>query len=201
AIQLHKIKSEIASVQTELATFPEKSNILNNLDRKLELDKKVYDLLAEKRANALLTGTGLPGAMNILKPATLNLTPVWPVNWMILIIGLMVGMLASLPVCLLAENLKQRKISTSEAHDRQTKIPFIGNISTISTTTKGVNESIAQLCTRILLKPNGKIITFASTDKGAGKTFISTRFAQAFAAMDKKVLVLDMNHAEPGVSG
>ena len=44
------------------------------------------------------------------------------------------------------------------------------------------------------------MITFASTGKGEGKTFIATHFAQAFAAMDKKVLVLDMNIKNPAVA-
>ncbi len=181
--------------------MPGKMNILNSLDRKLMLDQKVYNLLADKRANAIVTGNGNINTSAILKPASLSLVPVWPLNWLVITLGMLAGFLFALPICFLADSLSKHKISNRESLDKQTRIPFIGAITSQGNTTKGVEASISQLCTRVLLQPTVKTITFASTDKGAGKTFISTRFAQAFAAMDKKVLVIDMNHTDPGIAG
>ena len=200
AIQLNKINSDIVSVQEQLNTLPEKANILTSLDRKLSLDKKVYDLLVEKRAQALVTGTGIPTGGKILKPASQPKTPVTPISWVVLAIGFLGGLIIATPLTYILDKMKSSRITRRQQLDEQTRIPFIGSINAINEQNKVANPSISTLCTRVLMAPQTKLITFASINKGVGKTFIATHFAQAFAAMDKKVLVLDMNHENPGVS-
>ncbi len=199
-LQINKLNREIALLQSQLATMPEKANSLNTLDRKLELDKKVYDLLAEQRAQLLATGIAAPTGTTVLKPASspVNSTP--STTWMLVSIGLLCGILLSIPMNLIAEKRATTKLSNRQAIQNQSRIPFLGAISQHKASQNDFEVSIAALCTRVLLRQDAKMITFASTGKGEGKTFIATHFAQAFAAMDKKVLVIDMNSGNPEVA-
>ncbi|MDQ3050879.1 MAG: AAA family ATPase [Bacteroidota bacterium] len=199
-IQINRLNREIALVQSQLATMPEKANTLNTLDRKLALDKKVYDLLAEQRAQLLVTGMAIPTATKVVKPASSPVNTTAPIIWMILSLGLIGGFIVSLPLNLLAEKRTNSRLTDRESVQNQSRIPFIGSISQNNGEQKEFETSIAALCTRVLLRQDTKFITFASTSKGEGKTFIATHFAQAFAAMDKKVLVIDMNSTNPNVA-
>ncbi len=199
-IQINKINQEIASVNTQLSTLPEKASTLNALDRKFELDKKVYDLLVEKRAQSIVSGTSMAVAGGrILKPAS-GAVPTGTSPWILLAIALAAGYILAIPATLAAELFRSRRIVDRNELTQQSRIPFIGSISHNKTGDSQHEESISTLCTRVLLRPEVKMITFASTNKGEGKSFIATHFAQAFAAMDKKVLVIDMNTDNPTVA-
>jgi len=199
-IQINKTNQEIAQVKQQLSVIPEKANVLNTLDRKLDLDKKVYELLAEKRAQFLITGTTLTTGAQLIKPASEPTSPAFPSAMFIFTCAVVCGLIISIPVCTVAEKWQSRKLTNRQEIDKQSRIPFIGAITKNNENDMAFDSSISALCTRVLLRQDTKIITFASANKGEGKTFIATHFAQAFAAMDKKVLVIDMNADNPKVA-
>lgn len=199
-VQINRINQQIATVNAQIASLPEKASTLNSLDRKLELDKKVYDLLVEKRAQSIVSGSGFATtAGRILKPAT-GAVPTGTSPWIILVLGLAAGCFIAIPVTMTAESIRSRSIGNRQELSLQSRIPFIGSVSHIKTGDSQHEQSISALCTRVLLQSDVKMITFASTNKGEGKSFIAKNFAQAFAAMDKKVLVIDMNTDNPSVA-
>ena len=198
AVQLDEIGRAIAVTQSQLSMFPEKANSLLVLDRKLLIDKKVYDLMVEKRAQLVVSGNLLPEPSQILKPAIISNLPVSPINWLIICIGLLTGISIATVLSLLQEMLIQTKIRQIAEPNHNTGIPFIGNIANEILNPEKWEESINDLCTRVLMKPETKMITITSSIAGEGKTHIASNFSKAFAAMDKKVLIIDMNpfHAD-----
>lgn len=92
------------------------------------------------------------------------------------------------------------KISQRAEIDQQLNIPFIGNIANENKNPIKWEESFNDLCTRILLKPETRMMTISSSGSGEGKTHVATHFSRSFAAMDKKVLVVDMNPFHPDVA-
>jgi Mrp family chromosome partitioning ATPase len=68
----------------------------------------------------------------------------------------------------------------------------------------GANVSLTQpvenLCAEILSKDQVKTVTISSLKAGEGKTFVATRLAMCLAALDKKVLIVDMSFHKPNVS-
>jgi capsular exopolysaccharide synthesis family protein len=161
----------------------------------------MFDVLAEKRAQVLLTGTPGGNTYAILKPASISFAPSGPATWQWLITAMIAGLLISLPFASWAENRTQQRIRNRETLDQLTKIPFIGTISTNSVTAKETDNSISNLCTAVLLKPDAKLITFTASESNTGKDFIALRFAQSLAAMDKKVLIMDMDPVSNPVTG
>ena len=199
-IQISRINQEIASLNNQLSKITEKAGALQILDRKLSLDKKVYELLAEQRAQAIVTGNGITGNGKILKPASDPVQATFPGIWLVIAAGILSGLLIAVPINIIAQTVQSRKLANRQAVDKETRIPFFGSIAQNNESGSSLEQSISVLSTRVLLREETKIITFASTNKGEGKTFIATRFAQAFAAMDKKVLVIDMNSKCPEVA-
>ncbi|MBL0340761.1 MAG: AAA family ATPase [Bacteroidetes bacterium] len=200
ALQLEKINGAIALTKNQLATFPDKANSLIALDRKLVLDKKVYDLLVEKRAQMIVSGNFLTENTQILKPASTNNLPVNTPAWLLLCLGLLTGVSISTIVAALLNMKKQTKISQRVELNQQIGIQFIGNIANEKKNPERCEESFNDLCTRVLLKPETKMITITSSVRGEGKTYIALNFSKAFAAMDKKVLIVDMNPFNPEVA-
>lgn len=200
SVQIDQINQAIAQARYQLGSLPEKANTLMAMNRQLQIHQKVYDLLVEKRAEALVTGSGVTHASRILRPVTVSATPVNHAPWLTYLIGIISGVLLGAVISRLKEIYTRQRITSREELTQESRIPFIGTVC-YSNDHEDVSEmSYQHLCTRVLMRPETKIITFASTGKGEGKTFIATRFAQALAAMDKKVLIVDMNHLNPEVS-
>lgn len=200
SVQIDQVNQAIAQARYQLGTLPEKANTLMAMNRELQVHQKVYDLLVEKRAEALVTGSGASQAIRILRPVTVSATPVNLTPWLAYLIGIISGVLGGAVISRIREIYSRNRITSREELTGETRIPFLGSV-TFSDDRENVSEmSYQNLCTRVLMMPDTKIITFASTGKGEGKTFIATRFAQALAAMDKKVLIVDMNQLNPEVS-
>ncbi|HMT28612.1 MAG TPA: AAA family ATPase, partial [Bacteroidia bacterium] len=200
AIQLEEINRAIAGTQRQLSMIPEQANTLLALDRKLVLDKKVYDLMVEKRAQLIVSGGTNSAVSQLIKQAPINTSPVSTNMWMVICVGLLTGVNIGLILGWLREQISKSKIRQRDELNHLHTIPFIGNIANGNRNSEKWEESLNDLCTRILLKPETKMMTITSSVSGEGKTHIATHFSKTFAAMDKKVLVVDMNIFHPDVA-
>lgn len=189
------------SIDEQKASFngvPEKESTLNQLSRNFFLYEKVYNFLIEKRTEALITSQVNVSFNKILEVATLPyeyISPIAEVVWGIaMFLGLILGIL-----CAYFAHYIKSSVSGREDMDKISSIPFIGNVEKFAKKANGYN-SFAALTTRIILnQPEKKclVITVTSTSKGEGKSFIATGVARTLAAMDKKVVMLDMNSYNP----
>lgn len=200
AVQQEALAKQIAQTRGQLATIPEKAHSLETLERAMQLDRKVYDLLIDKRAQAIVGGQVISGPGSILKPASSSATPVAPVLWLIMTIGAVSGLTISYLISLFFAQLRHSRIHERNEIDETKGIPFIGNVAMDSNNPLALKESFNNLCTKILLKQDVKMITITSTSSGEGKTFIATNLAKAYSAMDKKVLLIDMNSYHPEIA-
>lgn len=200
AVQQEALAIQIAQTKGQLATIPEKAHSLETLERAMQLDRKVYDLLIDKRAQAIVGGQVLTGAGSILKPATKSASPVAPAMWLLLAIGGVTGLSITYFISLFFARLRNSRIHERNEIDESKGIPFIGNIAMDSNNPLALKESFNNLCTKILLKQDVRMLTITSTSSGEGKTFIASHLAKAYSAMDKKVLLIDMNSYHPEIA-
>jgi capsular exopolysaccharide synthesis family protein len=115
-------------------------------------------------------------------------------------IGAISGLTISYLISLFFAQLRHSRIHERNEIDETKGIPFIGNVAMDSNNPLALKESFNNLCTKILLKQDVKMITITSTSSGEGKTFIATNLAKAYSAMDKKVLLIDMNSYHPEIA-
>ena len=198
---LTKQNEVYAAIDEQKASFdgvPEKEATLNELGRNFFLYEKVYNFLIEKRTEALITSQVNVSFNKILEVATLPYeqeSPIAEVVWGIaLFLGLTLGILTAYFV-----HFIKSSVSGREDMEKISDIPFIGNVERFSKNANGYN-SFSALTTRILLNQADKeklVISVTSTLKGEGKTFVATGLARTLAAMDKKVVLVDMNLYNP----
>lgn len=200
ALQKNEINSQIASTKASFSVLPERESDLQTLNRNLYLVEKRYNYLADKRTEAIYA-KALPYAQNkLIQKADL---PQEPINteastvWMLAILfGLITGRLAAF----ILSKFKKPAITDRNAIDIQQSIPYFASIENGSK--KDISVQFSNICTKLLVKrqeTRKQIITVTSTTAGEGKTFISTQLGKSLAALDLKVLLLDMNSENPSL--
>lgn len=200
AVQIEAVDKQIASSKSQLALIPGKAQSLEALERSILLDKKVYDLLVEKRAKTIVDGDFIATSSAVLKPAPAQPTPVTPNPWLIYSLAILAGSIVSFILGSLLDNLKSKRIHNRDELDELSSIPFIGNVVMDRKDPLPLKESFNNLCTKLLMKSGVKTITITSTNQGEGKTFVATHLAQSYSSIDKKVLLIDLNQHNPEVA-
>lgn len=198
-IQLEGINLAVQNYQRNLSSIPDHAAMLTGLERKLELDKKVYDLLSDKRAQAIVGGGIVnSGIGRIVRPATLPSSPASPLWWMISLTGLLATVSAFLGTTWILERRRSGMVNVEQTESTDVKTPFMGGISSHEDE-NSTDEEIRTLSAKIMMIPNGKTITVTSANSNEGKTAVSLSLAQNLAAMDKRVLLIDMNMHQPSI--
>lgn len=191
AVQIEGLTLALQNNQRSLASIPGKATALESLGRKLELDKKVYDLLSQKRAQAIVDFHVTPIAGQIIKDAAIPTAPVSPILWVVALIALITGITVGWPIAYTLEKRKTSRIPSQLS--TQESIPLLGTINTHNHSLSSILGAFNALCTRILMMNDLKTITVTSAGNCCGKTKTVVGLAKTFSAMGKRVLVMDMN--------
>lgn len=196
AVQLEEINNAISRNQAVLSGVTEKSTALMALERKLQLDQKVFELLTEKRAEAIVNNNILPTGTQIIKPASIPANPSSP-TWISLFLSALLSSLAlSWLISSIVERRRISRVNTVTAGENITNIPFIGTIT--GEKTMALNfENTQNICSRILMMEGVKTITVTTGSGGEMAADTSSILAEALSSMDKKVLLVDMNLRTP----
>jgi capsular exopolysaccharide synthesis family protein len=200
AVQIDQINTSLAQTQQRLNKIPEQATALAAMERNMQLDKKVYDLMINRKADALVQGTAVGGQGAIIRQAPVPVQSVWPINWLVLLAGALAGTIMGLGVIRLVKQSENEHVHNIDELTGISKIPFIATVYQGGENTRFEPTSVGNLCTAMLMKPNQKVVTFASGSRGEGKTHVSTTVAHSLAALDKKVLLMDMNLSNPEIS-
>ena len=193
-----------ASIDEQKASFegvPEKETTLNELNRNFYLYEKVYNFLIEKRTEAIIAQQVNMSFNRILEEAVVPRTSVYPIPEVIWGVSLFIGLITGIAAAYIRHAMKS-SVSNREDIEKISTIPFIGNVERLTKKGSGYN-TFAALTTRILMNRGQQqklMITVTSTASGEGKSFIAANVARTLAAMDKKVLLLDINPHSPFLS-
>lgn len=192
-----------ASIDEQKASFegvPEKESTLNELNRSFFLYEKVYNFLIEKRTEAIIAQQVNMSFNRVLEEATLPRNEVYPLPSVVWGVSIFIGLIIGIVAAYFRHAMKSL-VSNREDIEKISSIPFIGNVERFTKKGMGYN-TFTSLTTKILLnQPQKKMmITVTSTTSGEGKSFIAANIARTLAAMDKKVLLLDINPHSPTLS-
>jgi tyrosine-protein kinase Etk/Wzc len=194
-VKKQEIAFAIKRLKATMRTYPQAERQMAAMDRKLEMDRKVYDRLVEKRADAIIHTTVPAVTIKILQPSITPVDPYSPKIPQTAGMALFIGLLAASTIGWMRKDTPV-KIKTRNEIEAETTIPFIGNIFTTEKGSVSKATPFMDMCTRLLMKNNTdncQVLTVTSTLQGEGKTFIATNIAKAMASIDKKVLMIDMN--------
>lgn len=198
-IRMEEINSSIGENRAGFSTVPEKEGMLQTLNRNFLLNEKVYNFLIEKRTEAIIARSGSVSFNHILEEAEIPRVPNFPQPKMFLALAVFLGLLTGIVLAYIRSYMKS-DVSNREELEKASTIPFIGFIQRIKKQDQNISEHFMTLTTRLLMLYESRknlFITVTSTVKGEGKTFVASNLAKVFAAMDKKVIVIDMNTHHP----
>jgi capsular exopolysaccharide synthesis family protein len=198
AVKIDQINAMLSQHQSRMSAFPQKSGELDALNRQHELDQKVYELMVSKRAEALAGGNHSTSSVSVIEAATLPYAPSAPVTWQVVVIFLAAGAGLGMIVALLRTQRHEDVVhNRTEAEAVAQGIRFIGSVGTLNAATAASDSAFSNLTTRFLMHENAKMVTVTSSLRSEGKTFVAKNFAKSLAALDKKVLLIDMNLYQP----
>jgi succinoglycan biosynthesis transport protein ExoP len=190
-----------------------KSTELRILERDVESNRQIYQMLAQRARETTLAEKVQPQLIRVLDPAQVPLTPVAPNKPRSLMIGALGGLLLGLMLAFAFELLDNR-IKHPEEVEALLKVPFLGLVPAVpggpeerpSLLMNGAPphfvESIRRLRTNVLFSVAGdgpKVVVITSSGAGEGKTVVSTNLAVSLAQAGQRVMLIDADMRRPRV--
>jgi capsular exopolysaccharide synthesis family protein len=191
----------VAAIGSEKATFknlPEKEGVMQELSQNYLLNDKTYDYLIQKRTEAIISQQVAVPVNRIIDAGVIPLQPASPRSDLIWTLGLLLGLVIGVVLAYIVHFVKA-EVDVPEDLTSASSIPLMGQVEMLSKLNPAY-QTFTALSTRIMMNRDIKkqmVITVTSTRKGEGKSYIAAHLARTFAAMDKKVLLIDANTYQP----
>lgn len=197
-IRQDELLSEINIQRSSFDGVPEKESTLQELNRSYYLYEKVYNFLIEKRTEAMITRQVTMTFNKVIEPAIVPLEAGSPRRDVIWGLALFLGTVTGVVLAYLRHYMRPLIESPSDIIPNSS-IPVAGHIRKMRKNEDAAVEFNTLAMRIIMNRPQDEhmVITVTSTRKGEGKTFVATNLARSFAAMDKKVLLVDLNTYAP----
>lgn len=198
-LQKQTLTSSINSERASVGDLPNKQNKLQTLSRDYYLNERIYNFLADKKAQLVVLQNPFEQSNTFIENAEPAFYPEEKTSPLFFIL-VMVAALVLGSVAATVAYAKRKIHSPADLRD-QKSIPFIGQVEILQDI-KGAYQSFTALSTKIqcsLDAGKNQIITVTSSRKGEGKTFIASHIARTLAAQNKKVLLIDANTFNPKV--
>jgi len=196
-LQKQSLTASINSERASVGELPNKQNKLQSLSRDYYLNERIYNFLADKKAQLVVLQNPFEQTNKFIESAEPAFYPEEKTSPLFFIL-VMVAALVLGSVAAMVAYAKRKIQSPADLRD-QNSIPFIGQVEILQDI-KGAYQSFTALSTKIqcnLEAGKNQIITVTSSRKGEGKTFIASHIARTLAAQHKKVLLIDANTFNP----
>ena len=213
--QLNNLKekqiNEFNKFDKQLVSVPLNEKLLRSINRNQETKEALYLFLLQKREEAEVSFAVTEPSIKIVEYAISNSIPLSPRRNIIYLGALLIGLLLPFSA-LYVFFMYNTKIQTREDILEVNKdlniiaeIPFFdtSDLNKIFINPKDrslVSESFRMLMSnsKYILKPNKcSVMTITSSIKGEGKTLTAINLANAFASLDKKVLLVGCDLRNP----
>ena len=196
-LQKQTLTTSINSERASVGDLPNKQNKLQSLSRDYYLNERIYNFLADKKAQLVVIQNPFEQTNRFIENAEPAFYPEEKTSPLFFLL-VMVAALVLGSVAAMVAYAKRKIHSPADLRD-QKSIPFIGQIEILKDV-KGAYQSFTALSTKIQCSLDAgkhQIITVTSSRKGEGKTFIASHIARTLAAQNKKVLLIDANTFNP----
>ena len=211
--------SKIEDIQVELNDYeqlirglPKSQREILNIQRRVQVNEKMYLFLLEKRASAVIARAGIIPQIKVIESAR-TLGVVRPDKMKIFYTFMLGGALISFIVVFIRVMFYDR-IENADQLKEFTTLPIFGEIITSekaadnyvvvdSDPKAAITESFRTVRTNLEYVPGpadrGKVVMVTSYRPNEGKTFTSVNLSAILAKAGKKVLLLEMDLHKPKV--
>ena len=196
-------------VRQKVQAVPRKQREMLSVERQQKVKESLYVFLLNKREENALSQAMVDNNARILDPVSGSSIPISPNKYNKILMGAGCGVIVPTVILLLILVLDTRVHGRKEI-EASVSAPFLADIPQVSKTEADTQEVMVRArgldplseAFRILRTNLGfmisqpqeqKVITLASFNMGAGKTFISVNLAASLAQTEKKIVMLDLD--------
>lgn len=206
---LEEVEVQIEDLKRKVKYLPTTERELLNIQKRISVNEKLYDLLLSKRAETLITKAGLvPQTKVIEKPRYLGV--VYPNKLSMMLNSTLVGAVLAVLIVLIKEFFF-RKVHSLNEMEQLTKLSILGAVPLDKQVAKGykltsagqkdmIIQSFRALRANLAFFPKKGVchkVLVTSLQPGEGKTFVSANLASILALANKKVLIIDLDMHRP----
>jgi len=193
------------------ASIPEKERVLREIDRQQNLKESLYLLLLQKREEAAINLAITQPNTKIIDLAITNDSPVYPKRQQVFLLALLAGLVLPFGILYLLFLLDDKIYLAADVERINKSTPILAELPTFM---KGSEfeerESLVQnleafrtlahnadFVTPPTEDNKGSVYFVTSAIKGEGKTFVAFNLANAYAHLNKKVLIVGCDLRNP----
>ncbi len=194
-----------------LQSIPQKERQLIDINREQSIKNDIYSFLLKKREETALTHASTVSDSRVIDKAEASFIPISPKKNIVYPLSVIVALFFGIALITAKETLNNKILYRQEI-EKLTAHPIIGELAFDKSETPVVimegrktfiAEQFRQLRTGLnfLGRKNPiKKILITSTISGEGKSFVAINLAQSLALTGKKVVLLELDLNNPGVS-
>lgn len=208
---INHVNMQISDYISSIKTIPEKERGLLNIQRRQDVNEKLYEFLLQQRATTTIERAAIvPETKVIERPRNMGI--VAPKRSKIYYTFIAVGIVLSLLVVFIRvlffdriENIQDLKLKTN--------LPILGeilsapkvndlSIAVEDNPKSPLTESFRTLRTNLqymAIDTSSKVLLFTSNGPGEGKTFCSINLAAILAKAEKRILLLEFDMHKPRI--
>jgi len=201
-----ELESAVSGVSKSLKSLPDKQQKAAMFEREVMLNQELYTYMSEKRMEMEIAGTANTVFHSIIDPAVVSNKPVKPNKALMYGVAVFFALLMGLLLAFL-RHYYWSTINKKENLSLHFTYPLVGTVGKLKKKNIPNVNAVASLYTNLeILRNNNKetieqgmSVLISSMMPNEGKTFTATHLARAYAAMGRKVLLVDMDIQNPGI--
>lgn len=209
AVRINSLNSQLGQFQGAMSQMPTTMRGLVNINRKVEINEKIYLFLLETRAQTVIEKAGIVADKSILEPSS-STGLEKPIREKVILAGAGIGFVLSFLVIFL-KSIFYNYIQTKDDVTSVSTLPVIGVIGKSKEAKSDYlvvdkfPQSLTSEAYRVVRtnlsyfspKAQSKVVLFTSSVAGEGKTFNAINTGTILAKTKKKVVVVDLDLHKP----
>ena len=208
-VKINSLSSQLGQFQGAMSQMPSTMRGLVNINRKVEINEKIYLFLLETRAQTVIEKAGIVADKLILEPSTTTGLEK-PIREKVIVAGFGIGLLFSF-LTIFLKSIFYNYLQTKEDLSELSTLPIIGVVGKSKDAKEDylvvdkypqslTSESYRVVRTNLSYfspKASSKVVLFTSTVAGEGKTFNAINTGTILAKTKKKVVLVDLDLHKP----
>lgn len=207
-VKRETIAAAITEAESDFEGLPARDRQMVILDRDFQLNQKLYLFLTEKRMESAIQKNAAMSFHRIIERAYTPDMPISPKPGFVAIVAGFLGLLIGVGLIVAREFFGQ-KIKGIDAIEKRSEFPVIAALPLSRLEDKTLRASANELAARLLARRDAsevRSLALASAADQEGRDLLAMELAKAFAAMGRKVALIELHsgkqaEAKPFLSG
>lgn len=176
------------------------------IERQQKIKEGLYLYLIQKREETAISLSVTEPNAKIIDAGRAEVNAISPKKSIFYILALLIGLLIPFGILFLIFKLDDKIQNATDVENKTRSVPILAELPSLSDTSDSTSQSLeafrtlannTNFITPIAKNNEGSVIFVTSSIKGEGKTFVSYNLANAYAHLDKKVILIGADFRNP----